>query len=294
MELAEEGKIKRIFRARGKISYPGAVCHITQRASGKEPLFLEDSDYLYMLHLIKDVVKKFKLDVFCYVLMPNHLHILMRLSTDNLSKSMKDLFERYATYFNKKYERKGHVFGSAFRQALCFSDNYLFAASLYIHLNPVRAHIVQSPTQYRWSSCKLYARAFNGTTFIAYKFILKMLDNDIARARGAYCELLGSSMGIETQEVWEEPKALEYFRIRILEFMPKIISAEHESKEEFIDERKLEEKITQLRTKGRLRSPETLKARKFLIEQLRARGYALDRIGKMLGVSRQAIHKIIS
>ena len=52
-DLIEQGKISGLFRARNKISFPGAICHITQHAAGKEKLFLEDSDYLYMLHLLK-------------------------------------------------------------------------------------------------------------------------------------------------------------------------------------------------------------------------------------------------
>jgi len=292
-KLIEEGKIKRLFRARNKISYPGAICHITQRAAGKEPLFLEDSDYLYMLHILKEQKKKFNFDIFCYSLMPNHLHILLRLSKDNLSDAMKELYRRYARFFNKKYGRKGHVFGGPFRQSLCFNETYLLAASLYIHLNAVRANLVRDPEKYRWSDCKLYLKPFKGTTFIDYKFILGILDDNIKVAQKIYKEMLDDSIAVKAEEVWENPKALEFFKIEVMNFLPKSIK-EKKDREDFqydvLDEHKLEEKIAELKTKGRLRTPETINARKFLIEQLRARGYSFEVITKMLDISRQAIY----
>ena len=74
IEKIEEGKVKRFFRSRNKLSYPGAAYHVTQRATGKDDLFIEDSDYLYMLHLIKEKSRQFDLNVFSFALMPNHLH----------------------------------------------------------------------------------------------------------------------------------------------------------------------------------------------------------------------------
>lgn len=294
LDLAENGKIKRVFRARSKISFPGAVCHITQRAAGKEPLFLEENDYLYMLHLLKKRSKEYGFDIFSYCLMPNHLHVLIRLSKDNLSIGMKQVYGSYANFFNKKYERKGHVFGGAFRQALCFSDDYLLTASLYIHSNPVRANLISDPAKYRWSSCKLYVEPFRGKTFIDYEFILKTLSNDIMQAKKLYGEMLNNSIKIKTQEVWENSRALESFRFKVLKFMPKSINIENKAQENILDEQKLEQKIEELQAKGRLRSPETLKARKFLIEQLQARGYSVETIAKILNTSRQTIYRTLT
>jgi len=290
LELVDEGRIRRIFRARNKIAYPGAVCHITQRSTGKEPLFLEEGDYLHMLHLVKEDAAKFNFELFSHSLMPNHLHLFIRLFKDNLSNAMKVLFWRYARFFNQKYGRKGHVFGASFRQALCFSDSYLLAASLYIHLNAVRASLVSRPESYRWSSCRLFVEPFEGTTFLNHKFILGILHDDIDKARKIYREMLDNAVGIKAQEVWEKPEALELFRINIREFLPKAIKTKERTQDDFLGERELEEKIAQLKAEGRLRSPEMLNARKFLVEQLRARGYSMEGIAEMLGVSRQTLY----
>jgi len=70
-------------------------------------LFIEEGDYLRFLYLLKNASQKFSLDIFCFALLSNHLHILLRINQENLSEAMKNVFERYADYFNVKYKRKG-------------------------------------------------------------------------------------------------------------------------------------------------------------------------------------------
>ncbi len=292
-DLIRKGKISRLFRARNKISFPDAICHITQHAAGKEKLFSEDSDYLYMLHLLKAVAEKYKIDIFSFAFLPNHLHILLQLSDDNLSLAMKSLFESYAKFYNNKYNRKGHLFCGSFRQALCFSDSYLLAISLYIHINAVKARLVNRPEDYRWSSCALYSSAFNKKTFVNYKFILESLDEDLANARKIYSALLRSSEKVKTEEVRVDIRALESFKTRAMEFFPALVKRTGRDAPGFLEDEKLEEAVLQLRQMGRLSTPESFTARKNLIEQLKARGYTIKVIGQMLGISRQAIYKTL-
>ena len=115
-------KITRVFRAKQKLNVPGLVSHVTQRAAGKEPLFIEDSDYAYMLVLLKEISRRHAVRIYAFCLMPNHLHVLLRPEEENLYDAMRDLFSRYAMWFNKKYERKGHLFGGPYRQAVCLDD----------------------------------------------------------------------------------------------------------------------------------------------------------------------------
>jgi len=155
-DLIRSGKIKRFFRATRKLNVPQLVLHVTQRAAGKEPLFLEDADYLYLVWLLKEISTSHHLKIYAFCLMPNHLHLLFSTEEPNLYDAMRDLFARYATRFNRKYGRRGHLFGGPYRQAICLDDSYLIAASLYLHLNPVRANLADDPQVYRWSSCRLY------------------------------------------------------------------------------------------------------------------------------------------
>jgi len=98
----ERKNVSRIFRAKQKLNVPGLVSHITQRAAGKEPLFLEDADRSYMLGVLKDVTHKQSLNIYAFCLMGNHVHILLSTKEENLYDAMRDLFSRYAMWFNKR------------------------------------------------------------------------------------------------------------------------------------------------------------------------------------------------
>lgn len=256
IDFIEEGKVKRFFRSRNKYYFKGAISHITQHATGNEPLFLEESDYLYMLHLIKETSKGFGFSVLSFVLMLTHLHLLINLNDSELPIIMKHLFQRYALYFNDKYKRKGHVFSGAYRSALCLDETYLMAVSLYIHFNPVRAGLVENPSDYRWSSCALFVDAVEKNTFIDYKFILSLLDGDLGRARLKYKDCMNALCSKYKEDL-----------------RPAVI--------------KLKAKSNQ---KG---SFEEAKTRKLLIEKLRSRGLKISEISKELGITRQSVHKYL-
>lgn len=286
-DLIQKGKVKRYFRSRKKVSYPGAINHITQRAPGKEVIFIEEQDYLFMLHLIKIAVKKFSLRFFSFVLMPNHIHFLFQLRKNNLSTSFQEIFHSYAFYFNRKYERKGHVFCGRFRQALCFDESYLLASSVYIHMNPVVAGLVKNISDYRWSSIIPFIQEFNKETFVDYKFILELLDKNIESARQMYMQLINRSIEIKIKNLWDNPEAMELFRdkfrISLEEINPGLSSA-----------LSIDSEIELLREKKHKRSPETIAAKVYLIEQLRAKGYSISEISNKLNMSRQAIYNILN
>jgi putative transposase len=105
----------RFFRSTHKLNQAQLVSHITQRAAGREPLFVEDQDYLFLLGWQKDWVKLAEVGLYAFCLMPKHIHLLISPQRDNLYGAMRDLFSRYARYFNRKNERKGHLFGSPYR-----------------------------------------------------------------------------------------------------------------------------------------------------------------------------------
>ncbi|MFH1993978.1 MAG: transposase [Pseudomonadota bacterium] len=91
LDLITKHKIKRYFRATRKLNAPNIVSHITQRAAGKEPLFLEETDYLIMLGLMKEIAQNYELNIFAFCLMPNHVHLLLSPTESNLYDAMRDL-----------------------------------------------------------------------------------------------------------------------------------------------------------------------------------------------------------
>ncbi len=299
-KLISEGKIKRFFQVRNKLSYPGLVSHITQRATGKEPLFLEEGDYLYLLKLLKEISSKFSFEVFAFALMTNHVHILIRQKEDNLAEAMHNLFARYAHYFNYKYGRKGHVFGNRYSQAACFDDYYLLAISIYIHLNPVRAGMVDHYYHYPWTTWRLYCRQGEIQSFVNWRFIIGLIDADIEIARTQYKKLMNKSFQFRFREVLENKKNIGRLEIWIRKNFPDIITNPTEQNLEeggyeiYLDQLDVSQMINKLKDRKRLTSSMDIKARNFVAGQLKARGYSPIEIADYMGISRATVYRALS
>ena len=135
-----------------RIEYPGAFYHVINRGNAREKVFVSDRDrekFLEYLHAASD---RFSLIVHTYCLMDNHYHLLVETPEANISKAIQWLNVSYAVYFNKKRGRSGHLFQGRFKAYVIDADEYLHALSRYIHLNPVRATLVDKPGMYPWSS----------------------------------------------------------------------------------------------------------------------------------------------
>lgn len=133
-----------------KISNNG-IYHVVFRGINKADVFLDDEDHLKLLYIIKDLQDKEPLKIYAYCIMPNHVHILMQ-DKDNLSELMKRMLSRYVIWYNKKYERVGHLFQNRFFSHPVETEAYFLAALQYIYLNPVKGGIVQHGLEYKWSS----------------------------------------------------------------------------------------------------------------------------------------------
>jgi putative transposase len=298
IELIKTGRIKRYFRATKKLNVPRLVFHITQRAAGKEPLFVEDSDYLFMLWLMKEMSASHSLRMYAFCLMPNHTHFLMSTTEQNLYDAMRDLFSRYAMRFNKKYERKGHLFGGPYRQATCLDDSYLLAASLYIHLNPVRAGLAADPLSYRWSSCRLYCTERDRQSFVDPNFVLGILPEDGGRKK-RYKLLMEKGMELISGHVLEKHDAIENLRSQLAADFPSVFALVAKARRvaaqariQVLSMEEIEELTTEAKSGVRAASPESRKAKKFLIEQLIARGYKRREIAEQLGISRKTVYNL--
>jgi len=294
------GREQRLFRARYKLTQPGLVSHITQRAAGKEPLFLQDEDYLTMLALFKESTEKFSLSYYALCLMPNHIHILVEPGKRNLSESMRSIFSRYAARFNHRYERRGHLFGGPYRQSVCLDDTYLLTASVYIHLNPVRAGISNDAESYRWTSCALYCRNKPVESFVDPGPVLQLVHEDQSQARKKYKQILQKAIGEEPDNALEHPGAIEKFCIRLSEIFPKLFQRlgkktanNNDSSPCLLELTELERRLVEI-NKAPVRSESGKKARRFIVEQLLARGYKKTEIAERMGISLRSVFNIIN
>jgi len=297
------GNEQRIFRARYKITEPGVISHVTQRAAGKEPLFIDDTDYLTMLMLLKESVEKFDLRYYALSLMSNHIHILLEPRENNLPEAMRSIFSRYAAKFNTKYQRKGHLFGGPYRQSVCLDNTYLLTASLYIHLNPVRAGIVDKTDAYRWSSASLYCNESDVESFVDPGVVLRLVHDQEPEARKNYCRMLEQAHGHEPENALEHEGAIEKFCIRLSQIFPRLfkkLGKKTENTEKYLgcnasmlDLTRLDQAIENTDF-SRSWSMESRKAKKYIVEQLLARGFKKTEIAGRLGISRMSVYNILN
>ncbi|MBU1924883.1 MAG: transposase [Candidatus Omnitrophica bacterium] len=284
--------IKRIFMSTRKIIIEDGIYHITQRAPGREVIFAEDNDYKTFLYFLKKTSQEFAIEVFCFALMPNHVHILVKNRKENLSQAMKYLFQRYALWFNKKYERKGHVFCGAYRAALCLDDSYLIAISLYIHLNPFKAQIVKDVFSYRWSSLDCYIKSHRDS-FINTKQIMELM-GEKENAHLIYKDLIESVKGINHKSVFNDRCGVKKFTKKMFNSLggrgTSCLFKKTELFKDFFHNKNVMDSVI---IKQKRRKFEDKKAFKYCIEQLLARGYSFKEIAENLKVNRTTIYRLM-
>jgi len=300
-ELKANVGVQRVFRARYKLNQPGLISHITQRAAGKEPLFLEENDYMAMLGILKKSAEEYKLNYLALCLMLNHTHILIQPREKNLFEAMRYIFSRYAQWFNKKYQRKGHLFGGPYRQSVSLDPTYLLAASVYIHLNPVRAGLVKDGSKYRWSSWALYCKDEPGQSFVDPAPVLELLDKDRSIAVRQYEFILREGGGAKQDNLFEKQGAVEKFRFILSEMFPSIFKRIAKAWSHGSGQKDANPVLTPVERLTRefqdipaTRKPETRKARQYIVEQLLARGFKKTEIAAHLSVSRKTVYNILN
>ena len=136
-----------------RINLPGMPYHVIQRGNNREPCFFAEEDYQFYLGCLEDALQKYSCDLHAYVLMTNHVHLLITPEDNNgVSRVMQSVGRRYVQYVNHTYRRTGTLWEGRFKSSLVDADNYLLTCQRYIELNPVRANMVDAPDQYKWSS----------------------------------------------------------------------------------------------------------------------------------------------
>ncbi len=153
-----------------RIHFDGAVFHCWARGVDRRVIFVDDADYALFLDCAEPVIRGAGARLIAYCLMPNHFHLLMRVGPVSLSRIMQRILTAYARRFNVRHERTGHLFQERFRQKLVVDNAYLIRLIAYIHRNPVRAQLVDSPGKWRWSSQYRYPiDSVNLTKFDAWE-----------------------------------------------------------------------------------------------------------------------------
>jgi len=182
-----------------RIEYPGALYHVTSRGNEKKDIFKSIKDRDKFLSYLSSAWERHGAVFHAYCLMSNHFHLMVETPLGNLSWIMKHINGSYTTYFNVKHKRAGHLLQGRYKAVLVQADAYAAELSRYIHLNPVRAKMVSTPEEYRWSSCSRY---LEGTepSWLSTGLVLGYFGTEDEDRRRNYRDYLYDAIGKESRD----------------------------------------------------------------------------------------------
>ncbi|MEZ5585371.1 MAG: transposase [Candidatus Competibacteraceae bacterium] len=181
-----------------RLQVPGGVYHVMLKGNGEQRIFFTDQDRCRFYLLLQEGTARFDYRVHGFCLLDNHFHLLIEVGRVALSKLMQNLAFRYTRWVNRSQDRVGHLFQGRYRAILIDQENYLLDLVRYIHLNPVRAGLVEEPADYCWSG----HRAYLGQEILPWlttDWALGQLDSDMDTARRHYRRFVEAGMA-ETAE----------------------------------------------------------------------------------------------
>lgn len=135
-----------------RIEFEGAIYHLTSRGNRQEAIFADDEDRDIFLRVLGQAAKRFNAEVLAYCLMGNHYHLVMHTRQANLSLLMRHVNGVYTQAYNRRHGSGGHLFQGRFKAILVERESYLLTLCRYVELNPVRAGLCKTASDWPWSS----------------------------------------------------------------------------------------------------------------------------------------------
>lgn len=178
-----------------RLELPGIPLHVTQRGVNRCAIFIDDADRRHYRHLLREACVGRNVQVHAFVLMDNHVHLLLAASECGaISAAMHSAGQCYVQAFNARHRRSGTLFQGRFKSCLVGSDRYLLNVMRYIELNPVRAAMVASPQAWRWSSVHSHAGVARDPLVTPHATYLGLGDTR-ARRIASYSDWLRAGIG---------------------------------------------------------------------------------------------------
>lgn len=177
-----------------RLTVPGYAHHVIHRGNNRQPIVLDDADRERLLDLIRDHAQRQRVALHAWVIMDNHLHLLLTPSTDDgLPAMMQGLGRAYVRYFNDRHHRTGTLWEGRYRSTLVDSERYLLACMAYIDLNPVRAGLVPEARQYPWSSHRHHVGLTNDRSLTPHAVYWALGNTPFAR-EAAYADWVNGGL----------------------------------------------------------------------------------------------------
>lgn len=182
-----------------RLDFPGAFFHVIVRGNQRATIFHDEADYSAYLSRLERYRRRDEVTLHAYVLMRNHVHLLLETGPQPLSRTMQTLQFTYSQYYNRRYGKTGHVFQGRYHAILCDRDAYLLELVRYLHLNPARLRTPVSPWTYRWSSHAAYLGR-TGPVTVETAAVLDTFHCQLGPARRAYRRFLLDGLALGHQE----------------------------------------------------------------------------------------------
>ena len=184
----------------GRYFVKDQALHVIQRGNNRGAIFFSDDDRRQYLDWLAEAAGEYGLAVHAYVLMPNHMHLLVTpADADSLPRTMQSLGRRYVRYINRKRRRTGTLWEGRYRAAPIDSDEYFFSCCRYIELNPVRAGLADRPGRYRWSSYRAHAEGADDPLASGHP-VFRRLGRSLAERQENYRSLFREALSEEFVE----------------------------------------------------------------------------------------------
>ena len=243
------------------------VYHVMLRGNNRGKIFIDNEDKQRIIETIRLKKKDREFFIYAYCVLDNHIHLVIREGEDSLSRIVKRIATSYAYYFNKKYNRMGHVFQDRFRSENIEDDKYLLCAIRYVHRNPVKAGL-GSIDKYPWSSYKEFMD--KKTDLVESNEIFGIISNNIVDGLKEFAQFHQESCNDTFLELVDE-KEVDATNVQ------QLIA-------EFLQKNKIE--IPQLK------SAQNKKFREELINLIiKKSNLSLRRIAEELGLNREMVRK---
>ena len=173
-----------------RIEIEDGLYHVMSRGLERRSIARDDTDHTRWLNLLGQVCVRREWRVHAFALMPNHFHLFLKTPHADLSAGMHDLNSAYVTGFNRRHARSGPLFQGRFKAILVDHEEYGWALSRYIDLNPVRARLVDDPAAYAWASHRWFAGARGCPEWLTRDEVLAEHGRTLRTARKAYREFV--------------------------------------------------------------------------------------------------------
>jgi putative transposase len=185
-----------------RIEYPGAWYHVMNRGASHRRTFVDENDRKDFLNLLVETSDIFTMQIHAYCLLDNHYHLLIHTPQGNISRSMRHLNGIYTQRFNRRHGTDGSIFRGRFKAILIDADSYLLEVMRYIHLNPVRASIVEAPEQYLWSSHNAYLEKRKSLSWLVRDEVLGRFGERLNQSIKRYREFIRAGIRSDIEEFY--------------------------------------------------------------------------------------------